>query len=173
MSKQAEIKKIIGLGIMLLPMISIAATDNASAPATTPAAASTTAPTNTPNEMSKDEWLSKIKMVVSEPICKGFMDDASISARLKEQDINYEKCVGLIPAIADSCQKKFYDSLPAMMNQESASTWGRKIGECIGGDFAVSYLYPKADSTATPATAPVTAPATAPESAAPATTPAQ
>lgn len=172
MSKQLELNKIIGLGILLVPMMSFAAEGDSSMPASAPATAPATAPAAAANEMPKDEWLSKVKMVVSEPICKGFMDDPSISARLKEQGITFEKCVGLIPAIADSCQKKFYDSLPAMMNQDSASTWGRKIGECIGGDFAVSYLYPKANSSA-PApmeSAPTPAPAT---TSTPATTPAQ
>ena len=169
MSNQLKIKKIIGLGVILFPMMSLAAsTDTADVSTTTPAASATapttetttttttTTPAAEPTEMSKDEWLSKIKVVVAEPVCKGFMDDPSISARLNEQGITLEKCVGLIPAINDKCQKQFYDSLPAMINQESASTWGRKIGECIGGDFAMTYLYPKTDGTAAPtgATAP-------------------
>ncbi len=153
MSKQLKINKIIGIGLLLVPMLSIA--DDAAAPASAPAPADTSAAPSAPaapdsgssaTEMSKGVWLEKIKAVVPEPICKGFMEDASISARLKEKNISYDNCVSLIPAIADKCQKKYYDSLPAMINQESASKWGRTIGECIGGDFAINYLY-SADST--------------------------
>ncbi|RUQ94615.1 hypothetical protein [Legionella septentrionalis] len=120
-----KIHRIIGLGVLLLPMWSWAA-DSSSA---------------SPTEMPKDEWLDKVKKVIPDPICKGFMEDASISARLKERNISYQNCVSLIPSIADKCINKYYDSLPAMINQESASKWGRTIGECIGGDFAVNHLY--------------------------------
>jgi len=151
MSKQAKLYKAIGLGMVLFPMLSVAADEVTTTTTTTTPAATTTAPAAAnANEMPKDVWLEKIKAVVPDPICKGFMEDASISARLKEQDISLQKCVGLIPAIADKCQKKYYDSLPAMINQESASKWGRTIGECIGGDFAMTYLYPSANTT-TPA----------------------
>jgi hypothetical protein len=147
MSKQLKINKIIGIGILLAPMISFADASETTAPTTPAPTEETAAPPSAPassgsaNEMSKDVWLEKIKAVVPEPICKGFMEDASISARLKEKNISYENCVSLIPGIADKCQKKYYDSLPAMINQESASKWGRTIGECIGGDFAINYLY--------------------------------
>lgn len=152
MSKQLKTKKMIGLGMLLIPMLTFADTSGTAVPATEPAPAvqpssSPQAPAGGVNEMSKDVWLGKIKAVVPEPICKGFMEDASISARLKEKDISYEKCVSLIPGIADKCQKKYYDSLPAMINQESASKWGRTIGECIGGDFAINYLYSDATSS--------------------------
>ena len=165
MSKQVKLAKIIGVGMFLIPILSIADDATATATATgttTPAAsapAAPSAPAANPNEMSKDVWLEKIKAVVPEPICKGFMEDASISARLKERNISYEGCVGLIPAIADKCQKKYYDSLPAMINQESASKWGRTIGECIGGDFAINYLYSGASSNPSSTTAAPTAPA--------------
>lgn len=150
MSKHVKLAKIIGVGMLLIPIVSVADDATTPATATTPAASAPAAPAPTSantNEMSKDVWLEKIKAVVPEPICKGFMEDPSISARLKEKNISYENCVGLIPAIADKCQKKYYDSLPAMINQESASKWGRTIGECIGGDFAINYLYSGSSSS--------------------------
>jgi hypothetical protein len=149
MSKQLKINKIIGIGLLLVPMISVADSSDTTSTGSTPAAGDSAPPfapalsnsKNSANEMEKDVWLAKIKAVVPEPICKGFMEDASIAARLKEKNISYDNCVSLIPGIADKCQKKYYDSLPAMINQESASKWGRTIGECIGGDFAINYLY--------------------------------
>jgi len=94
------------------------------------------------NEITKDEWLEKINGAVPGPICKGFMEDASIAKRLEERKLSYQACVDLIPAVSDKCQKKYYDQLPAMINQESAEKWGRVLGECIGSDFAANYLYP-------------------------------
>lgn len=148
------IKKVnlIGLGL-LCPLFAYAASEAVSqAPAGTSATppATTTTPGEAPKvtQIPKDQWLQKIKEVVSEPICKGFMEDSSISARLKEQKITLEKCVTLIPPIAEKCEKKYYDSVPAMITEENAGTWGRKIGECIGADFAMSYLYPGSGTAA-------------------------
>lgn len=92
-------------------------------------------------EMAKDKWLERIKQIVPEPICKGFMDDASISARLKEINMSYEDCVKAIPSIAEKCQQKFYADIPDTVDRDSASKWGRKIGECIGAEFAINHLY--------------------------------
>ncbi|MFY7698228.1 MAG: hypothetical protein ACOVQX_05395 [Legionella sp.] len=139
MSKQTKLYQALGLVMALCPVLASAA--DTATPAATTSPVPTAAPAND-SEISKDEWLEKIKGVIAEPICKSFTEDATILARMKEQKISVEKCASLIPAISDKCQKKYYDSLPAKMNQESASKWGRTIGECIGGDFAVTYLYP-------------------------------
>lgn len=123
MANRLKLNKLIGLGILVLPMVCWAeASDNK-------------------QEMPKDEWLKKVKEIIPAPICKGFTEDASIAARLKELNISYQDCVDKIPAITEKCQKKYYNDLPAMINQESAAKWGRTIGECIGADFAVNYLH--------------------------------
>lgn len=144
-----KITTLIGLGI-LCPVLSFAADAAVQTTDTSPAAGSSPGASNRAvTQVPKDEWLKKIKEVVSQPICKGFTDDASISARLKEQKISYDKCVTLIPPISDKCIKKHYDSIPAMITEENAGKWGRMIGECIGADFAVNYLYPgSGDSSA-------------------------
>lgn len=98
-------------------------------------------------EMSKDEWLKQIKAVVSRPICKGFMEDESIAARFKELNMTFDQCVEKIPPITDKCQKKYYDKLPEKLNKTNAAKWGRLIGECIGADFAINYLYNENDSS--------------------------
>lgn len=92
-------------------------------------------------EMTKDKWLDRIKQIVPEPICKGFMDDASIASRLKEINMSYEDCVKAIPSIAEKCQHKFYADIPDTLDRDSASKWGRKVGECIGAEFAMNHLY--------------------------------
>ncbi len=127
MSNQFKFKKIIGLGILLFPIISFSETA---------VAVKTT-------EMTKDAWLDSIKLIIVIPICRTFMDDPSISARLKARNISMQDCQALIPAIADKCQKKYYDKMPALINDESARKWGRMLGECIGGDFVIHHLYPK------------------------------
>ncbi|WP_133128002.1 hypothetical protein [Legionella nagasakiensis] len=128
MANNLTLSKLIGLGILVLPM----------------ACWSETSTNN--QEMAKDEWLQKIKEIIPEPICKGFMEDASVAGRLKELKISYQDCVDKIPAITEKCQKKYYNDLPAMINQKSAAKWGRTIGECIGMDFAVNYLYSEGKS---------------------------
>lgn len=103
-------------------------------------------------QMPKDLWLDKVKEIIPEPICKGFMDDASIAMRLNERHMTLQACKDAIPKMMQQCQQKFYSQMPAMIDQEAAATWGRMLGECIGGEFASSYLYsaggasPKASS---------------------------
>ncbi len=92
--------------------------------------------------MPKDEWLSKLKTAVPDLICKGFLEDAELGKRLAKLDINFEKCVTLIPKSVDVCEKENYDALPATMNKDSADKWGHTMGECIGKNFAISYLIP-------------------------------
>ena len=64
-----------------------------------------------------------------------------LATQMKIRNISYDHCVLLIPDIAQKCEKKYDANLPAIINEESAEKWGRVIGECIGNDFAMSYLY--------------------------------
>jgi hypothetical protein len=145
-----KITQCIGVSL-LFPALSFAATETGTtAPAESTPSTSSATTQHAVTQVPKDEWLKKIKEVVSEPICKGFMEDASISTRLKEQNISLEKCVTLIPPIAEKCEKKYYDSVPAMITEENAGKWGRMIGECIGADFAVNYLYPGSSTSEAP-----------------------
>ncbi|KTD11318.1 hypothetical protein [Legionella jamestowniensis] len=109
----------LGFGAVVLPLQSIAAS---------------------PTEMTKDDWLGKLKSVAPTVICQGFFEDASLKNRMEELKIDNAKCVSLIPASFDKCQTQYYSSLPATINKESASKWGHTIGECIGTDFATKYL---------------------------------
>ncbi|STX30054.1 Uncharacterised protein [Legionella beliardensis] len=92
-------------------------------------------------ELTKDEWLGKLRAAVPDLICKGFLQDDTLSKRLTEVNINYDKCVTLIPASVDKCEKELYSQIPATINQESAGKWGHSIGECIGKDFALKHLF--------------------------------
>ncbi|KTD21927.1 hypothetical protein [Legionella londiniensis] len=133
MATKIKLSKIMGLVLVVFPLLATAAT-------------------NAKMEMSKDEWLSKIKEIVPEPICKGFMQDETIASRLKARNIDLQKCIELIPGIADKCSKKFYDRLPATITQENVSKWGHSIGECIGAEFVINYVFSdteeKKDTTA-------------------------
>ena len=115
---------LIGMGVVLLPLFSLPASSD-----------STT-------DLSKADWLEQVRMAASVPICKSFVEDESIAAQMKVRQISYEHCVSLIPDIAQKCEKKYDASLPATINDDSAEKWGRVIGECIGHEFAMSYLYP-------------------------------
>lgn len=122
MSKTINFKNLLGVGLLVCPLLASAAPNNKV-------------------EMSKDEWLGKIKKIVPEPICKGFMEDETIAKRLKNRNIDLKKCMELIPDITDKCQKKFYDRLPDTITQENVSKWGHSIGECIGAEFVIQYVF--------------------------------
>lgn len=126
MLKKSRVTNLFGLGILFLPMSAFA---------------------STATEMTKDQWLEKLKTVAPEVICKGFLEEESLQKKFKELNLDKEKCMSLIPPIYDKCQAQYYNSLPATMSRESASKWGRTIGECIGTDFATKYLVPESKTT--------------------------
>lgn len=99
------------------------------------------APTTSVQELTKDEWLNKLKTAVPDLICKGFLQDETLNKRLTEMNINYDKCVTLIPESVSKCQNELYSQIPAKINQENAGKWGHSIGECIGKDFALKHLF--------------------------------
>lgn len=89
----------------------------------------------------KETWLEQVKAGVSVPVCKSFVEDESIAAQMTARDINYDKCLTLLPSITNKCLQKYDASIPATLDDPLAEKWGRTIGECIGNDFAVTYLY--------------------------------
>ncbi len=113
---------LLGMGMMLLPVLSMAA------------------PTNNATDISKDVWLEQVRTTTAKPICKSFMDDESISEQMKVHHVSYEQCAALIPVIADKCEKKYSANLPLTINDQDAEKWGKLIGECIGNDFVTNYL---------------------------------
>lgn len=94
-------------------------------------------------DMTKDAWLSQMSPILPDVICKGFIEDADLKKRFDDLKINYDKCLGYIPAISTKCQGQIYASIPEKINDASAATWGRTLGECIGKNFAEQYLLPK------------------------------
>ena len=99
-------------------------------------------------DISKDAWLGQVKEEASVPICKSFIEDDVISVQMKAHHVSYSTCLTLIPAIAEKCGKKYDASLPTSIDSENSDKWGRTMGECIGNDFALSYL--SQDSSPTP-----------------------
>lgn len=102
--------------------------------------------------LAKDTWLKALKDVAGPAICKSFTENDSLKKQLMAANINYDKCLTLIPASYDKCQAKLYDSIPATVDESNAQKWGNSIGECIGGDFAVKYLVGSTPSTTTTTT---------------------
>ncbi|GGI85442.1 hypothetical protein [Legionella impletisoli] len=140
MAKCTHYNKGIGLSMILYSALALAAND------TTSQTPNQNLPYESPGQVKpvqvpKDQWLEQVRNVVPEPICKGFLEDPSIAGRFKEMGVTYDKCLKEIPDLADACIKKYNDKLPDMMTQESASKWGRLLGECIGASFAKIYLY--------------------------------
>lgn len=96
-----------------------------------------------PSEMSKDAWLNSMTPLLPDLICKGFIQDADLKKRFDEIKMTYEQCVTLIPESTKKCQDELYAGMPDKINSETAATWGRSLGECIGKDFAEKHLIPK------------------------------
>ena len=131
----------LGMGL-LLPLSSIVASTTPAIPLVAPANPVVTAPVvNKPVEIMKDVWLEQVKLSAAVPICKSFIEDEAIAEQMKVHSISYEKCVSLIPSIAEACGKKYDAEMPLDINEEGAEKWGKLIGECIGSDFATNYLY--------------------------------
>ncbi|AOW52070.1 TPA: hypothetical protein JBB06_01260 [Legionella pneumophila subsp. pneumophila] len=99
--------------------------------------------TANPNEMTKDAWLNSMTPLLPDLICKGFIQDPDLKKRFDEIKMTYEQCVTLIPESTKKCQDELYPSMPDKINSETAGTWGRSLGECIGKDFAEKHLIPK------------------------------
>nr|CUS58651.1 novel type two secreted protein A [Legionella pneumophila subsp. pneumophila] len=99
--------------------------------------------TANPNEMTKDAWLNSMTPILPDLICKGFIQDPDLKKRFDEIKMTYEQCVTLIPESTKKCQDELYASMPVKINSETAGTWGRSLGECIGKDFAEKHLIPK------------------------------
>ncbi|HDV5709109.1 TPA: hypothetical protein RJD49_000772 [Legionella pneumophila] len=99
--------------------------------------------TANPNEMTKDAWLNSMTPLLPDLICKGFIQDPDLKKRFDEIKMTYEQCVTLIPESTKKCQDQLYGSMPDKINSETAGTWGRSLGECIGKDFAEKHLIPK------------------------------
>lgn len=97
--------------------------------------------------VSKEEWLAQVKAEASVPICKSFTEDEVISVQMKAHQVSYDSCLTLIPGIAEQCGKKYEALLPATLDGDLSDQWGRTVGECIGNDFAMRYLYPVAPKT--------------------------
>lgn len=142
MSRTLLVSATIAVSSALMPYALFAEDAPSTAPTTQP---TTTAQPASPTEMPKDAWLSQMSPVLPDLVCKGFMADADLKKRFDDLKITYEKCVGLIPDISTKCQGQIYANIPATVNETTASTWGRSLGECIGKNFAEQYLIPKAN----------------------------
>jgi hypothetical protein len=117
-------------------------TDNTSTTTSGDTSKSTTPAADT-NEVAKDSWLKSLTPLLPDLICKGFQNDPQLKKRLDEIKMTYEQCTTSIPDSVDKCQKELYSKIPDKINNDSASVWGKSLGECIGKDFAIKYLIPK------------------------------
>jgi hypothetical protein len=98
--------------------------------------------TNQVVEVSKDVWLNAMLPAIPEMICKGFIEDVELKKRFDELKMTFEDCTKAIPESVTKCKNEIYPGIPAQVNEQSAAEWGRKLGECIGRDFAEKHLVP-------------------------------
>lgn len=135
MSRKMLVITSLAISSILIPYTTFAADSGSSA--------TTTQSTKASEEMPKDAWLSSMIPLLPDLICKGFLADADLKKRFDELKITFDDCVKMIPESSTKCQNQLYSSIPNTINDESAGTWGRSLGECIGKDFAEKHLIPK------------------------------
>lgn len=123
------------IGFSLIPIVGW----TMSSPVTTDITTTTT---------TKVMWLEQVKTGVAVPLCKSFIEDETISIQMKKNNIDYDKCISLMPRVTNDCIKKYDMSLPATISDVDADKWGRVIGQCIGNNFALSYLYNESNQSA-------------------------
>lgn len=90
--------------------------------------------------ISKDQWLTAFKALAPSKMCRNLVNDPDTNNLLQKANISYDKCVTLIPASFEKCQKKYDSKLPEKIDKKNASIWGTKIGNCIGVDFFTNNL---------------------------------
>ncbi len=108
----------------------------------------------TNKSLSKDEWLTAFKELAPSKMCRRLVDDPKTNTLLQNANINYDKCVTLIPASFDKCQTKFYSELPQNINDKNVSIWSKKLGNCIGLDFYSNNLLSTANKATPPSSPP-------------------
>lgn len=106
-------------------------------------AENTPASENSNGTMTKSEWLKAMMPMLPQLICKGFMSDTDLKKRFDELKITYDQCMTYIPESSQKCQDQLYSSIPDTIDNNTAGTWGKNLGECIGKDFAEKHLMPK------------------------------
>ncbi|MDP1603669.1 MAG: hypothetical protein Q8M03_10440 [Legionella sp.] len=91
-------------------------------------------------DLPKDEWLTRFGETAPALVCKNLTENVGVNKILMQAEITFDKCMGLIPQSFDKCKMQSYYLMPDSINTEAAAKWGNVIGECIGTDFAVTYL---------------------------------
>lgn len=92
------------------------------------------------SSMPKDAWVKKVKKEVPQQICDGFFADPTISEKLKKSQFTQERCIQELPKFTEKCINDYYKALPQDITPSSSKFWGKTLGECIGGEFAKTYL---------------------------------
>lgn len=138
MKKQAVIAVIMFLGCTIA-----CAGDAPGSPVAKPEVAPVTPPSDPGSFITKSEWLNTIVPLLPSLICKGFMNDPSLKEQLDLINMNDEQCVRIIPDSVRKCQNQLDTSIPEKINTSDTVSWGKKLGECIGKDFAMTHFLPK------------------------------
>jgi hypothetical protein len=135
MNKKIVLGLTMAMGISLSPYVVYAA--EAMPPA------SDSSSSEAEDVVGKDAWLGAMAPLIPKTVCDEFEKSAKLKEKMKEMNMDYDKCVGAIPDMAKKCQDGLYNDIPDKISKEEAQTWGQKLGECIGKSFAEEYLVPK------------------------------
>ena len=89
---------------------------------------------------TKELWLNDLTTFGPKLMCANLLSDKSTQKKLKKFHIDNEKCLALIPASVTKCETQYSPGMPATLDKANGSKWGKKIGRCIGRDFARQHL---------------------------------
>lgn len=62
--------------------------------------------------ISKDQWLTAFKALAPSKMCRNLVNDPDTNNLLQKANISYDKCVTLIPASFEKCQKNMIRNFP-------------------------------------------------------------
>lgn len=92
-------------------------------------------------QMTIDVFLEQFESMVPQEVCNGFKSDSEIWPIMEKKNVTLEKCTELTKTLTIECVNKYKDKLPKEFDNDVVSAWTKKVGYCIGLEFATKYIY--------------------------------
>lgn len=97
--------------------------------------------TAVPDVMAKEAWLGKFVSAGPALMCTELFKNTSVREKLDKHQIDYHKCLTLLPDSIRQCQSKLMATIPATLNESGRKEWGERLSTCVGKDFGSQHLH--------------------------------